>query len=248
MFGADTNTIVLSGTLDSEPQIKAIKGDSKTVSFSLAVNKMITTDEGQTRQITSWFNIASYNNSVVDACTKLKKGDQVILSGTLNVRSWKDDSDKKRTKYEIVTDKLKSIQDSQNTVNIGLMSGTLDEEPKVRETANNKEVISCSITSSRLLLDKENGGGFKSISSWFKVSSYEPNIVNKLKECAAGDNVFFTGSLNVRSWTDAQGEKQLRYELYPTDVISLSSGNQAKLDNVFDSSDSDTELDDDIFG
>lgn len=106
--GASVNLVILSGTVDSMPKINTASNSSQYAVWSIAVSKLIKSREtDEMRQISSWYNLISYNQNIVDICSKLKKGDEILIQGSLNVRTWVDqDSNQKRTKYEINVEKI----------------------------------------------------------------------------------------------------------------------------------------------
>ena len=109
--GSSVNLVILSGTVDSMPKINTASNNSQYAVWSIAVSKLIKSREtDEMRQISSWYNLISYNQNIVDICSKLKKGDEILIQGALNVRTWVDqDSNQKRTKYEINVEKISKI-------------------------------------------------------------------------------------------------------------------------------------------
>lgn len=97
------NTSMLSGIVDSLPKINTSSSNSQYAVWSISVVKLIKSrDSQETKRITSWFSLISYNQTVVDMCAKLNKGDKILVQGSLNVRTWQDqETEKKKTKYEI---------------------------------------------------------------------------------------------------------------------------------------------------
>lgn len=104
--GSDINVCIMSGALDSMPRVNKTKNDNSAVSFSMAVNRQINTADGLTN-MTSWYNVGSFNQGVVEMCGKLNKGDRVIVQGALTVRTWMDQaSGQKKLRYEISADRV----------------------------------------------------------------------------------------------------------------------------------------------
>ncbi len=107
------NRTTLSGMVDSLPKINTSSNNSQYAVWSIAVTKLIKTrDTQETKRITSWFNLISYNQTIVDMCSKLRKGDKILIEGPLNVRTWNDqDTNQKKTKYEINVETMTLLSD-----------------------------------------------------------------------------------------------------------------------------------------
>jgi len=125
--GSDINVSIMSGALDSVPRIVTTKNDNQAVSFSLAVSRQVMVDDNA-KSMTSWYNIASYNSSVVETCSKLNKGDKLIIQGALTVRSWVDQAtNQKKLRYEIVADRV-SLIGSNGVSSSGASSGATETD------------------------------------------------------------------------------------------------------------------------
>jgi len=97
----------VTGNLTADPEIRFFDGGSAKASFSIAVNSQWKDASGQTQERTSYFDIVAWKALAEDIVRVATKGTRVIVTGTLEQRSWDDkNSGQKRTKVEIVADEV----------------------------------------------------------------------------------------------------------------------------------------------
>jgi len=102
--------VVVGGGLGRDPEIRSTQGGKRVASFSVAV------EEGYgERQSTAWYDCIAWEPLADFVEKHLKKGKQVIVSGSLQTRSWDDKSTgAKRTKTEIVAKDIKFGDDGKS--------------------------------------------------------------------------------------------------------------------------------------
>lgn len=92
-------TVIVEGNLGKDPEMRYTPQGTAITSFSVAVN------EGKH---TEWFNVVAFNKTAEVANQYLNKGQEVLIQGRLNTRSW--DGDKgKQYRTELVADKVNFI-------------------------------------------------------------------------------------------------------------------------------------------
>lgn len=97
----------VTGNLTADPEIRFFDGGSAKASFSIAVNSQWKDASGQTQERTSYFDVVAWKALAEDIVRVATKGTRVIVTGTLEQRSWDDkNSGQKRTKVEIVADEV----------------------------------------------------------------------------------------------------------------------------------------------
>ena len=101
------NTILLSGNITKDVEFSIVGDDKKRATFSLAVNRMVS-GEKKTMfvDMVAWGNIAQYiaDNAV--------KGERVVVTGTLDISSYQDNSGNKRTKTQVIVSEINLITSS----------------------------------------------------------------------------------------------------------------------------------------
>lgn len=94
------NSITVVGNLSQEPELKFVPSGAAVATFSVAVNKRVNKDGAWEDVLMGFFNCTAWRD-LAENVAELSKGDRVIVTGTLQQRSWEDDSGKKRYVVEI---------------------------------------------------------------------------------------------------------------------------------------------------
>lgn len=105
------NKIIVTGNLTKDPDYGETSGGVSFCKFSVAVNRSYTNSEGE-RQ-TDFFPVTAWRG-LADNCGKyLKKGSKVLVSGSLQNRSYEDKDGNKRTVSEIVANDVEFLTPKQ---------------------------------------------------------------------------------------------------------------------------------------
>lgn len=100
------NTVQILGNLGKGPDIRAT-GTGKTVaSFSVAVKRKYTTQQGEGKELTDWINVVAWGNLAEAVGNQLKKGSRVFVEGRYSTRSYEDKSGNKRYVTEVIANMI----------------------------------------------------------------------------------------------------------------------------------------------
>lgn len=100
------NTVQILGNLGKEPDIRAT-GTGKTVaSFSVAVTRKYTTQQGEAKELTDWINVVAWGSLAEAVGNQLKKGSRVFVEGRYSTRSYEDKSGNKRYVTEVIANMI----------------------------------------------------------------------------------------------------------------------------------------------
>lgn len=97
------NTIVLSGRLASDPELRTSASGVDVVNFRLAVDREYV--KGQERKA-DFFNIIAFRNTALFVEKNFNKGSPIALTGTLRTRSYKDKNDITHNVVEVWAEKV----------------------------------------------------------------------------------------------------------------------------------------------
>lgn len=78
------------GHVGQDAEIKAINGDLKVASFSLAVTEKWKDGNGEQKEKTVWINVNAWRGLASVAEKFFKKGTKLYISGKLDVQTWED--------------------------------------------------------------------------------------------------------------------------------------------------------------
>lgn len=90
------NHIVLQGRLTADPEKRYTQNQTPVTSFCLAVNRDYDKDKTDFINCVAWRNTADFVEKY------FHKGNMMIVSGQLQIRSWTDKDGNKRTTPEVV--------------------------------------------------------------------------------------------------------------------------------------------------
>ena len=96
------NAITVTGNLGRDPQTFEYGQDGrKAVRLTIAN----TEDRGGPRERTNWVTVVAFGN-LAENLGSLQKGDRVIATGEISVRSWKGEDDKYQERWQVVADEV----------------------------------------------------------------------------------------------------------------------------------------------
>lgn len=131
------NHIFLLGNLTRDPEIKYTNEGIAIAEMGLAVNKKWMDKNGRESESVDFFNITSWNNLAENCAAALKKGDRVLVSGHINLRSWENREGKKYNIISITADIVAASLEF-NQVRIQEETEEYDVETKNKKSTGSK--------------------------------------------------------------------------------------------------------------
>jgi single-strand DNA-binding protein len=109
------NLVCLKGNLGSDPEIKSFDW-GKVAKFSLATSETYKNKAGEKVTDTTWHNIV-FKGAMCDVLEKyFKKGDQILVTGKIVTRTYKDKNQVDHWTTEIICDKFEFCGKSERPV------------------------------------------------------------------------------------------------------------------------------------
>jgi len=100
------NKVILIGRLTRDPENRALPSGQSLTSFGLATDRFFTDKNGQKQKQVEFHNIVLFGKLADIAAQYLNKGSLALIEGRLQTRSWQDSSGNKRTRTEIIAERL----------------------------------------------------------------------------------------------------------------------------------------------
>lgn len=100
------NKVFLIGRLTRNPELRALPSGQQVASFGLATDRFFTDKSGQKQQQTEFHNIVLFGKLADIASQYLQKGSLVFIEGRIQTRNWQDSSGAKRTRTEIIAERM----------------------------------------------------------------------------------------------------------------------------------------------
>lgn len=125
------NKAIIVGNLTRDPEQKALPSGMAVTSFSIATNRVWKDKDGNKQESADYHNIVVFGRQAETSGQYLKKGQQVLVEGRIQTRSWDGQDGVKRYRTEIVADRIQ-FGPKSGDVGGGSQSGaqTPQSEPK----------------------------------------------------------------------------------------------------------------------
>lgn len=120
------NQITLSGRLGSDAELKYTPNKLAILNFSIAQSDY--QKDGTTKPM--WFNIIVFDSFAEALNTTLKKGDEVVVTGKIKVRSYQGRDGAERTTVEVTANGVRLLTYRQKAEELPQMTSS---DPKLLE-------------------------------------------------------------------------------------------------------------------
>ena len=100
------NKAIICGNLTRDPELKALPSGMKVASFSIATNRVWSDKNGVRQEAADFHNIIVFGKQAESCGQWLKKGQQALVEGRLQTRSWDNKEGQKQYRTEIVADRV----------------------------------------------------------------------------------------------------------------------------------------------
>lgn len=102
----DLNRAIIAGNLTRDPEIRSLPSGAKVCNFSIATNRVWKDKDGAQQKSTDFHNIVVFGRQAETSAQYLKKGQQVLVEGRIQTRSWEDQKGEKKYRTEIIADRV----------------------------------------------------------------------------------------------------------------------------------------------
>ena len=96
----DMNLVILKGNLARDPELRKVNSsgrETSVVNFTVAVSREFTKQSGESDKITTFVQCEAWDTGAEAIADTLKKGDPVMIEGSLRNDSWEKDGVKHST-------------------------------------------------------------------------------------------------------------------------------------------------------
>ena len=111
--------IMLLGNLGRDPEMRYTPSGVPVTTFSVAVNRRWTGQDGQPQEKTTWFRVTAWRRDAELASQYLSKGRQVLVIGEMEeARPWTDREGNARASLEVTARTIRFIG-GRDSANVG---------------------------------------------------------------------------------------------------------------------------------
>lgn len=103
------NHITIQGRLCKNPELRYTPNNIPVATFCLAI------DRDYDRQQTDFVNVVAWRQTAEFVDKYFRKGQMILISGSLQMREWKDKDGNRRTTAEVIADHVYFCGDKSNS-------------------------------------------------------------------------------------------------------------------------------------
>lgn len=122
---------IIVGNLGRDPEMRYTPSGVPVTTFSVAVNRRWTDQQGQPQEKTTWFRVTAWRK-LAELCNQyLSKGRQVLVEGDIDASAWLGQDGQPRASLELTARTVRFLGGSATTE--GYAPDSLHEGPPVEE-------------------------------------------------------------------------------------------------------------------
>ncbi len=106
---ASFNKVILMGNLTRDPQLRYTPSGAPVCNFDLAMNRAYTTQGGEKKDEVCFISVVVWGKQAESSGQYLAKGRSVLVEGHLQQRSWETPEGQKRSKHEVVAERVQFL-------------------------------------------------------------------------------------------------------------------------------------------
>jgi len=228
------NKVMVIGFVGRDPELRHTANGQAVMSFSVSIQRHWTTNAGEARESTEWFNVVAWGSLAEAASQVLHRGQRVYAQGHLQTRQWEDAQGQRYVRTEVVAGKLIPL-DSQDPaiegnphaeskdlplcLNRVMVIGNLGRDPEMRYTPGGQALTSFSLAATRKWTTAS--GDRRDATEWFNIVSWGSLAEICNQYLTKGRRVYVEGELRTRGWEQPGGRKHFRTELVANEMIML---------------------------
>ena len=126
------NKVQVIGNLGADPEIRYTADGTAVTNFRVAASRKYTTSDGELREETEWFSVATWRKLAERCSQYLHKGSKVYVEGRLKTRSWDTPDGERKYRTDVVADSvlfLDRAQGAQSDEEVGVPETQPEEIP-----------------------------------------------------------------------------------------------------------------------
>jgi single-strand DNA-binding protein len=118
--------VFLIGRLTRDPELRFTPSGAAVANIGIAVNRRYKGQDGEWVEEASFFNVVAWNRQAEFVNEYLRKGNQILVDGRLQSRSWETPDGQKRSVVEVVANRIQSLERAARPED--LMADTADAD------------------------------------------------------------------------------------------------------------------------
>jgi len=120
--------LILIGNLGSDPELRYTADGTPVASFSVAVNRRWTKEDGGHGEETTWFRVSAWRRLAETASQYLKKGSKVMVVGRVSARGYTGTDGSPRASLDVTAENIKFLSGSPRGEDGAMADPVVEEE------------------------------------------------------------------------------------------------------------------------
>ena len=100
------NKVFIMGNLTKDPELKTLPSGSSVANFGIATNRVWKNQQGEKQEEVQFHNVVVFGKQADTVSQYLKKGSSAFVEGRLQTRNWEAQDGTKKSKTEIVAERV----------------------------------------------------------------------------------------------------------------------------------------------
>ena len=118
------NKVLLQARLGNDPEFKTSSNGISVVTLNVAVKRDFKNKNGENE--TDWLTVVIWRQTAEMVAKYFKKGDQILIEGSIQTRKFTDKNGNNRTAFEIVANNVHFVE-SKKTSNVDISADPLQD-------------------------------------------------------------------------------------------------------------------------
>ena len=128
------NKVLLQARLGNDPELKTSSNGISVVTLNVAVKRDFKNKNGENE--TDWLTVVIWRQTAEMVAKYFKKGDQILIEGSIQTRRYQDKDGNNRTAFEIVANNVHFIE-SKKTADVSVGVDPLQDVANKLNSFNN---------------------------------------------------------------------------------------------------------------
>ena len=113
------NKVLLQARLGNDPELKTSSNGTSVVTLNVAVKRDFKNKNGENE--TDWLTVVIWRQTAEMVARFFKKGDQILIEGSIQTRKYQDHNGNNRTAFEVVANNVHFVESKKSAdVNVGV--------------------------------------------------------------------------------------------------------------------------------
>jgi len=127
MANINYNKTILGGRIASDIKLNVTANGIPCTSFSIAVSRRSGERGANNEQMTDFFNCVAWRNTAEFITKYFSKGSSILVTGSLQTRTWTDSQGQKKVSYDIIANEVCFVDSKEDNPKIQIQQQQFED-------------------------------------------------------------------------------------------------------------------------